>query len=310
MRRLFLVVMILVFAFPGEAKTLNGFDVSNALVSVKDIVQGGPPRDGIPAILDPDYVEASQASFLNDDDIVLGFECGGRQFAYPRHILNWHELVNGQVDGKAFLISYCPLCGTGMAFSSLVDGEKLVFGVSGLLYNSDVLFYDKKTESLWSQIEKKAVSGKHAGTGLSQLYLEIMPWSLWVKQHPETLVLSENQGIKRNYRHDPYSGYESTSRLFFQTLREAPKEFHTKERVLGVDLGKASKAYPFVELRKAGKASFDDQINGRQYRVLWDAEHEIASLEKPDGEKVTTTVAYWFAWYAFYPETEVFRAPE
>lgn len=297
------------FCQPVGAITLNGFDLTNSLVPATSIVRGGPPRDGIPAILNPHYVAAAEAIFLRPDDIVLGFEYRGRSFAFPRHILNWHELVNDEVDGHPFLITYCPLCGSGMAFSARVDGKALVFGVSGLLYNSDVIFYDKTTESLWSQIERRAISGKYAGEVLRQLYLTHTTWAKWSREHPATKVLSEAQGFKRNYRHDPYSGYETSSRLFFNTLRAAPKDYHTKERVMGVQIGDVTKAYPFIELRRTGKAAFKDRIGDDRYRILWDEGHETATIETLNGEKVTSTVAFWFAWYAFHPATEVYRHP-
>jgi len=307
--KLFITLYVTVlFSQMSFAKTLNGFDVSNSIVPITSIVHGGPPRDGIPAILRPRYVRASKADFLQPEDMVLGFEYQGETFAFPRYILNWHELVNGEVNGHPFLISYCPLCGTGMAFSSKLDGSKLIFGVSGLLYNSDVIFYDKQTESLWSQIERRAISGRYVGKFLQQLYLTTTTWAKWLEDHPTTQVLSEHQGVKRNYRHDPYSGYETSSRLFFKVLRKAPNDYHTKERVMGVQLGAQVKAYPYAELRRNQKSSFEDDIGGKRFRIFWDEEHETASIETLGGEKITSTVAFWFAWYAFHPQTEVYRS--
>jgi len=306
--RTLLILTLLVFCHALNAKSFNGFDLSNSVLDQKNIVRGGPPRDGIPAILTPHYVGAEQADFLKPDDTVLGFEVEGQFFAYPRYILNWHELVNGVVDNVPFLISYCPLCGTGMAFSAQVDNKELVFGVSGLLYNNDLLFYDKQTESLWSQIERRAISGKYVNTELQQLYLEHTSWFDWSTKHPKTKVLSEQQGVKRNYRHDPYTGYETSSQVFFKTLRDAPTEFHSKEKVLGLQVGNLTKAYPFSELRKQSKAIFDDELGSVAYRVLWNVESESATIQTLKGKRLTPTVAFWFAWYNFHPNTLVFRA--
>ena len=310
MYRIAFVLVFMLFNSQAWSKKLNGFDVSNSLIPVKDIVQGGPPRDGIPAIFHPHYVTVQEATFMRPDDIVLGLEFEGEVFAFARHILNWHELVNDNVKGNPFLVSYCPLCGSGMAFSSSVSNEHLTFGVSGLLYNNDLVFYDKQSESLWSQIERRAISGKYVGTELKQIHLHHTTWSNWSKLHPNTKVLSENQGIKRNYRHDPYSGYETSSRLFFKTLRETPNEFHTKEKVLGIELGQLQKCYPYTELRKRGMKHFEDKIGDTVYRILWDEEHEFARIETLQGEPVVTSTMYWFAWYNFHPDSIIFRHSE
>ncbi len=300
--------VVLVTGSTVYAQAFNGFDLSNALIDKQHLVQGGPPRDGIPAISQANYIEADEADFLQPKDVVLGVTVAGKAFAYPRHIMNWHEIVNERIDDKAFVVTYCPLCGSGLAFSAQVNDRQLNFGVSGLLYNNDLLFYDRETESLWSQIERRAISGNYAGAKLEQLYMEHTSWQAWRRKHPDTVVLSDNQGFKRNYRHDPYTGYETSSQVFFKTLRTAPSEFHNKEKVLGLNIGDASKAYPFSELRKAGEASFIDTLNGFDYRVLWDVEADSATIESMTEQTLTPTVAYWFAWYNFYPSTEVFRA--
>ncbi len=295
---------------PAFGQAYNDFDLSNSLIDKKHIIHGGPPRDGIPAISDPKYVAADEASFMKPDDVVLGFKTGNSAFAYPRHILNWHELVNDKSEGKGFVITYCPLCGSGMAFSSEVGSESLEFGVSGLLYNNDLLFYDRQTESLWSQIERRSVSGDFAGDILEQLYLEHTSWQSWKERYPNTKVLSEDQGFRRNYRHDPYTGYETSSQLFFKSLYKTPKEFHTKENVLGLTIGETAKAYPFSELRKQGLSRFEDELAGFRFNVIWDADANAATVESIDGKALTPTVAFWFAWYNFHPETKVFRASD
>ncbi|MFL0811531.1 MAG: DUF3179 domain-containing protein [Agarilytica sp.] len=290
-----------------RAESLNGFDISNSILQKGSIKHGGPPRDGIPAIYKPQYIKPDEANFLKEDDIVLGFEMLGQAYAYPRYILNWHELVNDDINEQPFLISYCPLCGTGMAFSSLAKNREMIFGVSGLLYNSDLLFYDKQTESLWSQIEGRAVTGKMMGERLKQLPLVTTTWKRWRELHPKTNVLSEKQGVRRNYRRDPYSGYETSSMIFFKTLREAPPVFHPKEKVLGVTINGKSKAYAFSRLKSHGKKSFVDSLGGEEYRVVYDAKTPSAKTESLKGEAMVSTIAFWFAWYNFYPESEVFE---
>ncbi|HSG05403.1 MAG TPA: DUF3179 domain-containing protein, partial [Nitrospiria bacterium] len=186
---------------------LMGFDLSRSSIPKEDILPGGPPKDGIPALDNPKFLKAGKAALLNSGDRVLGFSGKGEAKAYPIKILNWHEVVNDTVGGKPVVITYCPLCGTGMAFDPVVKGEHFTFGVSGLLYQSDVLMYDRQTDSLWSQILQEAVTGKMMGTRLTLLPLIHTTWEEWRKEHPNTLVLSTDTGYSRNYRRDPYEGY-------------------------------------------------------------------------------------------------------
>ncbi|MEM9056950.1 MAG: DUF3179 domain-containing protein [Pseudomonadota bacterium] len=306
MKRCLLTVLALALATGAAAKTLNGFDVSNSLLPKGSLVSGGPPRDGIPAIDEPRYVGAGEADFLQPDDIVLGLEIDGEAVAYPRHILNWHELVNDVVNGTPVLVSYCPLCGTGMAFAATVNGEALRFGVSGLLYNNDLVFYDRSTESLWSQLDRRAVAGPLAGEQLKPLPLLTTTWRAWQTAQPDTRVLSDDQGIKRNYRHDPYSGYETTSQLFFKTLRKTPRVFHTKERVLGVERNGEAWAFAFSTLRELGEDRVMQTIGGEPVTVTWDSSSEAAAAYAEDGSLLPATVAFWFAWYNFHPQTRIF----
>lgn len=147
----------------------NGFELRRPLLPADEIVQGGPPRDGIPALDEPEFVDAGDARFLEPDDRILGISLGGSARAYPVRILNYHEIVNDRIGTEPVVITYCPLCGSGMAFASEVDGRLLTFGVSGLLYNSDVLLFDRQTESLWSQLRKQAVTGPLKGLNLEML---------------------------------------------------------------------------------------------------------------------------------------------
>ena len=143
---------------PGEVRELNGFDVSDSLIPTSDIHRGGPPRDGIPALTDPAFENAGAATWLAGEDRVLGVARNGVAKAYPLGIMNWHEVVNDRFADEHIVVTYCPLCYSGMAFEAGINDERHLFGVSGLLFNSDVLLYDGNSESLWSQIMGSAVS--------------------------------------------------------------------------------------------------------------------------------------------------------
>jgi hypothetical protein len=189
----------------------NGFDYSDALVPPKEILWGGVPRDGIPAIHNPIFIEAAEADFLRDTDRVLGLTRNGVTKAYPIRIMDRHEIVNDRFGDEPIVVTYCPLCFSGMAFKATIGGEVRRFGVSGLLYNSDVLLYDYESDSLWSQIMSKAISGPMKGTDRlmfpvarengayknkervldadgTELPSVIVYWFAWYAFHPSTIV--------------------------------------------------------------------------------------------------------------------------
>lgn len=307
----FVLNLALVLTIPvASAAPHNGFDLSNSLIDTDSILIGGPPRDGIPAIDHPKFIKASTARNLQANDRILGIQLNGISKAYPIGILNWHEIVNDEINGTPFAITYCPLCGTGVAFSSQIDGENLDFGVSGLLYNSDVLLYDRQSESLWSQILSQAISGDYQGRKLKRLPLTHTSWSAWIKTHPDSLVLSEQTGYSRDYRRNPYSGYEQSRNLYFQVSNKAPSIYHPKERVLGLQVGDKYKAYPFSEIDKVNKALIRDEFAGSQFQIHWDKQNQQASISDSSGMQISAIEGFWFAWFAFHPETEVFKASQ
>lgn len=289
-----------------SAGSYNGFDVSDALVPAAEIYPGGPARDGIPAIDQPKFITAGQAGFLADDDRILGLDRNGIQRAYPVRILNYHEIVNDRFGDDNILVSYCPLCGTGMAFLATIKGTAHRFGVSGLLYNSDVLFYDRETESLWSQIKKLAVSGPMRGTGLQQISMMHTTWKDWRHKNPDTQVLSLQTGYKRDYNRSPYAGYEHSNDTYFP-VSSTDRRYHSKEQVIGLSLDGIDKAYPFVELSRT-KGTVRDRISGRLLTIEFDTVNRTGRILNSAGEVVPTTIAYWFAWTAFHPKTDVYKA--
>ncbi|MDH3640328.1 MAG: DUF3179 domain-containing protein [Gammaproteobacteria bacterium] len=286
----------------------NGFDLTDTLIPVDQIHHGGPPRDGIPAIDNPQFLAVKQAVSLADTDRVLGVRQNGVAKAYPIRILNYHEIVNDKFGSDGVVVSYCPLCGTGMAFSADIDGRTRSFGVSGLLYNSDVLFYDRETESLWSQILTKAVSGSMRGTKLKLLATTHTTWRDWRTRHPDTVVLSEATGHRRDYSRTPYVGYETSDQVYFP-VSNVNRKYHPKELVIGLTVQDQHKVYPFAELSKAA-SPIDDQFAGREFRIEFDASNRSGRVLDAEGMEVPTVIAYWFAWVGFHPETEIFEPRE
>ncbi|MFN0302231.1 MAG: DUF3179 domain-containing protein [Burkholderiales bacterium] len=293
----------------NAAVELNGFDLSGALVPVAAIERGGPPKDGIPAIDNPKFIPATQAR-LKPDDRILGVYLNGIARAYPVRILNWHEVVNDRLGADSIAVTYCPLCGTGMAYQAKVTDRVTTFGVSGLLYNSDVLLYDRATQSLWSQIMRIAVSGPLKGTRLIPVLLTHTSWADWRARHLKSEVLSTDTGFARDYDRDPYAGYEQIQRLLFDVqYRDA--RFPLKEWVLGLELGGVHKAYPFsvMERRTDANGMLRDNVGGQSILIRFSRTHRTAEAFDAKDRPLPSVMAFWFAWVAFHPQTDVLREP-
>lgn len=286
------------------AQNLNGFDIESPLIPKQEILKGGPPRDGIPAINRPKFVKAKKAVFLTSEDRVLGIEIDGEARAYPIKILNWHEIVNDSIKGQKISLTFCPLCGSGVAF----DASKSEFGVSGLLYQSDVLLYDYKTESLWSQILGLAISGPSKGMELTMLPIQHTSWGSWFDQYPKTQVLSLDTGFHRDYSRNPYEGYIRSTQIMFPVTQQSVLDIHPKEQVLGVQVGDKFKAYPFSELAKNGTELVTDSLGGQKLEIFWDAKGNSARVMNKSVAK-KSMVLFWFAWFGFHPNTQVYSAP-
>ena len=292
--------------FQAFAGSKNGFNLDNSAVPESEILQGGPPRDGIPAIDDPQFLAAAEADFLRPEDRILGIARNGIAKAYPIRILNWHEIVNDHFGDEAIVVTYCPLCGTGMAFEADVAGQPRSFGVSGLLYNSDVLLYDRGTDSLWSQIAQTAISGPLKGAELELVPTAHTSWADWRQRHPDTRVLSTDTGHRRDYGRDPYAGYADSAAVMFPA-GNLDRRYHPKALVIGLTLDGTAKAYPFEELA-AADTPLRDRLAGRELRVEFDPVHRTGRILDAEGEEIPTVIAYWFAWTAFHPDTDVFTA--
>ena len=300
-------IILLVASLPliCSAASKNGFKLDGALIPADQIVSGGPPRDGIPSLEEPQFVAAKKAGFLDDRDRVLGLALNGIARAYPIRILNYHEIVPDKLGNDRVVITYCPLCGSGMAFAATLDGRRFEFGVSGLLYNSDVLLYDRQTGSLWSQLKAQAVTGRMRGTRLTPLALSHTTWADWKRRHPDSEVLTTDTGYLRSYRMDPYPNYSRSGRLYFP-VAESNSAYRRKEPVMGLEINERFKAYAFAELA-AGPERFTDEFQGQRFEVVFDAKHQTARIIAADGIEIPTTIAFWFAWYAFHPDTAIYR---
>jgi len=307
MKTLSTLFLSLLLIGSANATTKNGFDLTHSLIPSSEILQGGPPRDGIPSIERPKFVAGRAANFMRPADRVIGITVNGESRAYPINILNWHEVVNDQIRGVPVSVTYCPLCGTGLVYQSKVRGKTLKFGVSGLLYNSDVLLYDRQTETLWSQILSKAVNGPMKGQKLTMVPSSQTSWSSWLKKQPNTKVLSTDTGFSRDYRRSPYGDYDQNTSTYFPVSARSGA-YHPKERVLGITINGKHKAYPFVELGKLRTNSVKDNFQGQNLTINFDVANRDGQVLNANGTPLELVNGFWFAWYAFHNDTAIFKA--
>jgi hypothetical protein len=297
---------VLLVASAAAEPVRNGFDLAGASVAVAEIQAGGPPRDGIPALDSPDFAPVPEVDW-SPEVLVLGFAWKEEARAYPVPLLDWHELVNDRVGGRPVLVSWCPLCGTGMVFDRRVprDGSERHFGVSGLLYRSDVLMYDRETESLWSQIRSEAVTGPSGGQRLTLLRSKMESLGAWHRRYPHTTVLTRRTGFRRDYDRSPYAGYATSRKLLFGP--PADDRYHPKMPTVGLRLpGGDQRAYPASELAAVG-GRVEEKLGALSVRVGYDEALQVFEVDAPP--EVEVVEGYWFAWVAFHPETSIYQAP-
>lgn len=297
------LLLTFILVLPGIvfAQT-NGFDLSNATIPRDQILSGGPPRDGIPSIDQPKFQSAGEVDWLQAEDLV--FAVGNK--AYPLRILVWHEIVNDVVDERPVAVTYCPLCGTAMVFDREIEDETRTFGVSGLLYQSDVLMYDRESESLWSQLAMKSVSGPAANTELTWLPGQLLTWAAWKSANPKGDVLSRETGFRRNYERMPYQGYEDRPDTLFP-VPETRTELGNKEWVVGVIVGERALALPIARLSEQGGKPISVKIGESVLEVNYDPESRLTKISDADGVELPSVQVFWFAWQAFYPETILWK---
>ncbi len=286
----------------AAGEILNGFDLSDASIPLREVESGGPPRDGIPALIDPtrDNAEVG-ARWLDEDDRVIGVFLGGSAVAYPEAILNWHEVVNDVVGGSPVLVTFCPLCGTGVVFDGRLGGERRLFGVSGLLFRSDVLLYEHRTESLFSQLLMRGISGTLRDQPLQPLVAAMTTWGEWLKEHPETEVLSLSTGHMKDYGTDPYRAYRRSGGMMFPVrFRSAGRRAKEWAYLVGAP------EQPFVVPEEAAESWTDGRKLLEDGTVLtYHPEDRRLDARGNAGQALLVVPGYWFAHRAFYPDAPI-----
>ncbi len=252
--------------FGREWKT----DFSRHTVPLDEIVSGGPPKDGIPAVDRPRFVNVRQADrWLSDREPVVLVVLNGEAKAYPIQILIWHEIVNDELGGVPVTITFCPLCNTALAFDRRHAGRVLDFGTTGRLRHSDLVMYDRQTESWWQQATGRGIVGEFAGHRLTFISAPLISWKTFKETYPDGRVLSRETGHSRPYGDNPYELYDrprsSPIRRFFSGRTD--ERLPAKERVAAVELGGETVAFPFSLL--AEKRVVQDEVGGVAIVVFW-----------------------------------------
>jgi hypothetical protein len=260
----------------------------------REVTWGGVFRDGIPALEDPPAVPAAAGGWLPDDDIVFGVVAGGESRAYPRRVLEVHEIVNDELGGARMSLPYCTLCGAPIAYAT-----DLRMRTSGLLQRSNKLMYDEASESLFDQFRGVAVAGSRRGLELEMLPLTVTTWGAWREVHPETSILSADAGTGRVYEAEPLGDRDAAGPVF--PVGERDERLPAQERVLGVTSPRGQPvAFPVERAREALRAGEEVRLAGVELRL--DA-GGLAARPADGGPDLPAHEAFWFAWSQFHPGT-------
>ncbi|MDQ3099613.1 MAG: DUF3179 domain-containing protein [bacterium] len=281
-------------------------DYTRAKIKLEDLIQGCAGQDCIPSINTPTFETVSDSSWLSETDIVFTISYKGIDRAYPQKIMNWHEIVNDSIAGDPIAITFCPLCGSAVAFERKVDGVITELGVSGKLHDSDLVMYDRYEGNLWQQITGEGIVGPAARRNekLKPILLGTTTWGEWKKEHPNTQVLSRNTGYTRNYDQYPYGTYEQDDQLLFG-VKGLNKSLQIKTVVYGIEMNGSSKAYPESIFDK--RQVIEDTVGDTTIRLQKLESGQIKVINLQNGEEIIPIRLFWFAWAAFHPDTELYE---
>jgi hypothetical protein len=293
-------------------------DFSKATVSLDTIFSGGPPKDGIPSIDDPRFERARDISWLGDREPVIRLELDENVKAYPLQILIWHEIVNDRIGSVPVSVTYCPLCNSSIVFDRRLDNEVLDFGTTGLLRNSDLVMYDRQSETWWQQFTGKGIVGKYSGRDLKMIPSRVIAFGEFRKEHPDAEVLARPVPPRRNYGHNPYVGYDSRSAPYPLYQGELPDNINPMARVVVVRDDDQTFAATLEHVRSENTVELSDKVQlrwtGEQASVLDRSETEngraIGSVEavRTGGAQeipLVHDVTFAFVVHAFHPELPI-----
>lgn len=278
---------------PRGAESEFTTDFSKHSVPYSEILSGGPPKDGIPPIDAPQFIPVNEADeWLEDREPVVFVQVEDDARAYPIQILMWHEIVNDTVGNEPLIVSFCPLCNTAIAFKRTFNGEVFDFGTTGRLRYSNLIMYDRQTETWWQQATGDAIAGEHTGAQLEFYPATMISWADFKELYPDGKVLSRDTGHPRNYGRNPYYGYDDINQTPFLFNGATPNQLPPMARVLTVDLNNEAVAYPYDVLNELNV--INDTVGGNDVVIFW-SEGTASALDTsniPEGREVGAAVAY------------------
>ncbi len=259
-----------------------------------DILSGGPPKDGIPAIDTPKFVAVADAdAWLRPTEAVVRIVINGDARAYPVQVLTWHEIVNDRVGEVPVTVTYCPLCTTAIAFERLFDGTLLDFGTTGRLRFSNMIMYDRQSETWWQQGTGEGIAGKYAGRTLTQRPVSLIAWADFKAAHPQGTVLSRETGLQRSYGVNPYAGYDDPNQQpFLYQGTATPAKMPALARVLALQINGDAVAFPYTAL--AARRVLTDTVGGQAVVILWAAglASPLDAAQVAEGRDVGAALAF------------------
>jgi hypothetical protein len=258
-------------------------------IPINEIFDGGPGKDGIPALEDPERVSVEAGGYLLDQELVLGYFDGENAIAYPLQILDWHEIINDELNHFPYAITYCPLTGTGIGWDRTLNGNPTTFGVSGLIYNNNLIPYDRQTNSNWSQMRLDCVNGPLINSEIKTFQLLETRWFTWKEMYPNTKVLSLNTGVDRPYGLYPYGDYKTNEDNLLFPLDIDDRRLNRKERVHGIIIDEVAKVYRFSSFNSTNTL-INDLINSKEVIILGNSTKNFIVSFYPELENGTNVV--------------------
>jgi len=279
---------------PANAQREFSTDFSTHTVPYDEILSGGPGKDGIPSIDSPNFIAIEEADqWLDPREPVILVSINQTVKAYPIQILMWHEIVNDTLGGTPVVVSFCPLCNTAIVFDRTVDGQVLDFGTTGRLRYSNLIMYDRQTESWWQQGTGEGIVGKLTGSQLQFLPAAMISWEALKTVSPDALVLSRETGHNRPYGSNPYTGYDDIDNIpFLYQGPETPEELPPVARVLALEFDEESIAYPYLTM--ADSRVINDRVGDKDVVIFW-VPGTASALDAQfiaDGQDVGSAIAF------------------
>jgi hypothetical protein len=301
-----------------------GFDLESCTVPRPWLAGSGLPKDGLARLDHPAVVPAagaaevkmasSHAKYLVSSDRVIGVAIGGIARAYPLRVLTWHEVVNDTLAGVPIAVTYSPQGDVAIVFDRhTADGDVLELGFSGLVYNANLVLYDRRPtpseESLWVQLLARAISGPRAGTTLSIVPFDVEQWGAWKDRYPHTTVVRPDRAFVDQYASEPYGNYYGNDLPpAFPMQARPPEDRRHKEPMLGVIVGTERAVVPFSLLSRLGPTGeIMRTIAGVPMKIVWREGPPTMRVERlsPADGPVLAVPAFYFAWHAMFPEDPI-----